>query len=264
MVQNETNKEGLEVLARQYNSGLLHIVRQNQFQMEAGAKNTYLTSRSALIIPCSGRAQFCFDRQVFLAERGRVIHGCPNHRLTIQTIGEEPFIYCAMYYDGKEDLLFSCELPHKDQVFALLEKETFTQGNSPFREQYQMVAYTEQLLDLLFADAILPSMRLEKRLLEQLTQYLHEHYQEKITLQNLADYAGESKNHISYLFYKYYRVRPIDYLIDYRMKQAVKSLRAGANVSQAAKCAGYSDALYFSRIFKRRLGFAPSTIKQEG
>lgn len=258
---DEKSRYDLTRLAGYYNCGKLRIFGFSQFKMEAGANNTYPTSRSALIVPLQGRADFCFDEQVLHAARGRLLHGCPNHLLTIRTVGEETFLYVVLYYDGKEDLLFSCALPKPDEVFPLVEKIIATNRGTNLQEQYRTDALTEEFLDLIFSEAVPPSILSEQKLLQELVEYIHAHYREALTLQKIADHVGESKSRVSYLFYKHYQIRPIDYLIDYRIEKAVELLRDGASVGQAARSVGYSDALYFSRLFKKRLGFAPSQLK---
>ena len=63
------------------------------------------------------------------------------------------------------------------------------------------------------------------------------------------------------LFYKYKNIRPIDYLINYRVRIATELLRSGDyTVTQAAHEVGYRDACYFSRIYKKRMGFPPTRI----
>ena len=44
----------------------------------------------------------------------------------------------------------------------------------------------------------------------------------------------------------------------FRFERACALLRAGASVKEAALAAGYDDPAYFSRVFKVRVGVAPS------
>lgn len=249
-------------LAGHYNSGKLRIFGFCRFEMDAGTVNTYPTSRSALVMPLNGQAEFRFNEQVFCVSRGILLHGCPNRLLTIRALGDIPFEYVVMYYDGMAEMLFSCDLPRAEEIYPLLEQIVTISGGNQLKAQYEATALTEKFLDLIFSEVIPPSLFAEQQFLQKLTDYIHEHYGERITLQTLADYSGESKARISYLFYKHYQVRPIDYLISYRMEQAVQMLRDGLPVGKTAKNVGYNDAFYFSRIFKRRLGVAPSALKR--
>ena len=96
---------------------------------------------------------------------------------------------------------------------------------------------------------------------QEIKDYLDLHFAEKITLDALAEQVNEKAGHVSYLFYKYKNIRPIDYLINYRVRIATELLRSGNyTVTQAAHEVGYRDACYFSRIYKKRMGFPPTRI----
>ena len=100
-------------------------------------------------------------------------------------------------------------------------------------------------------------------MLETVLEYIQHNYCKKITLSSLAQQVGTSDAHLSYLFEKHLKIRPIDYLINYRIRQAVSLLQLPEriSISEVARQVGYADADYFSRIFKKRIGFAPSKIK---
>ena len=57
-------------------------------------------------------------------------------------------------------------------------------------------------------------------------------------------------------------IRPINYLIQYRLEQAIELLKDGDyTVQEVSSLVGYSDPLYFSRIFKKHVGYSPSQVK---
>lgn len=101
-------------------------------------------------------------------------------------------------------------------------------------------------------------------IVKELVDYIEDNYRNALTMEDLANYIGKSKSQLSYLFYKYTQCRPIDFLIDYRINVAAKLLREqGCTVTQAADAVGYADPLHFSRLFKKRTGYAPSQIQRK-
>ena len=75
-------------------------------------------------------------------------------------------------------------------------------------------------------------------------------------------------DYIRKLFKKETGVSPADYLLKERMGLAQKLLSSGISnkfsaysISQIAEACGYSEPLYFSRVFKKYFGVAPSEYK---
>jgi AraC-like DNA-binding protein len=93
-------------------------------------------------------------------------------------------------------------------------------------------------------------------------EYLHAHYNEKITLAELADLSGYSKSRFSHLFAEATGTTPIQYQNELRLQSAKEMLTATfAAVSQIAYQCGFDDPLYFSRLFKKKFGASPSDIR---
>ncbi|WP_243145546.1 helix-turn-helix domain-containing protein, partial [Clostridium neonatale] len=103
----------------------------------------------------------------------------------------------------------------------------------------------------------------ESDLVSDIIEFISKYYMEDISLKKLSGRYGESINHLSYVFYKYTKIRPIDYLIKYRMAVATRLLEEGNSVKKVASAVGYNDEFYFSRLFKKHVGVVPSKIKNK-
>lgn len=70
-----------------------------------------------------------------------------------------------------------------------------------------------------------------------------------------------SPDYLRKLFTKEIGMSPLDFLTDTRIKLAEKLLKtmknSEYNVTEIAEMCGYSDSLYFSRVFKKYTGFSP-------
>ena len=65
--------------------------------------------------------------------------------------------------------------------------------------------------------------------------------------------------HLYRLFIRYVSMPPNEYLIRYRIGKAAALLESGRlTVGEAAFSAGFSDQLYFSRVFRKYMGVPPS------
>lgn len=251
----------IELLFQEYNRGKIESPGFRSFTLRAGESNSYPTLKSALIVPVSGQAIFTFEHEPFIAKRGIFLHGCPQKNLTITALGSQDFRYINMYYENDRQLLFSHKLKHPDRTIDILEQILRINPEVDIRAEFQLEQLTEAYFAEIFADFQPEEQYNESQVMNELLDYITVHYAEPITLEALAAQVNEKPARVSYLFYKYKQIRPIDYLINYRIKIATELLRSGDyTVTQTAHMVGYKDACYFSRIYKRRMGFAPTRL----
>ncbi len=82
--------------------------------------------------------------------------------------------------------------------------------------------------------------------------------QNEISVKELAESYGMTVNHFVRSFKDYMGVSPGAFRIAKRMDMACELLSAtGLTVRKIAATVGYSDALYFSRAFKKEMGCSP-------
>lgn len=255
--------ENFKKLAAAYNCRELYALSFCLFELEANDCRSYPTAKNALIFPIEGSASFRLDQQIFSIQAGKCLHACPGKLLTITNPGDDLFRYIAIYYEGKVQPIFETELNHYDALLLKLEQILSYNGSALLADAYRQEVLIEQFFELLFQDIQPAAILTDGNMLETVLEYIQHNYCKKITLSSLAQQVGTSDAHLSYLFEKHLKIRPIDYLINYRIRQAVSLLQLPEriSISEVARQVGYADADYFSRIFKKRIGFAPSKIK---
>ncbi|RIE01067.1 helix-turn-helix domain-containing protein [Cohnella faecalis] len=95
--------------------------------------------------------------------------------------------------------------------------------------------------------------------IEEARVYIAEHYDEAITIDLLADKARLSPKYFGELFKKRFGQSAMDYITEVRIRHAKRYLRETDELLRdIARKVGYSDEFYFSRKFKKEVGFAPS------
>lgn len=97
--------------------------------------------------------------------------------------------------------------------------------------------------------------RLKQNRFAALAEYLHCHYTEKLSIAELA--AGEhlSQSRFRELFHSSFGCAPGDYITGLRMRRARELLESTElPVSVIAEMCGYTDEMYFMRIFKKKNG----------
>jgi AraC-like DNA-binding protein len=82
------------------------------------------------------------------------------------------------------------------------------------------------------------------------------------TLEELAREANLSPPHFTALCRRQTGMPPLSLLIRLRLQRAMDLLQRGNhNVAEAARAVGYEDSFYFSRLFKKHIGVAPSSCR---
>lgn len=92
-------------------------------------------------------------------------------------------------------------------------------------------------------------------------QYIHENYNEDITLSDLADKVYISRNYLSYIFKNITGESFNSYLTRVRMEKAKELLMEHKMlVYEVAEKVGYQNVPYFSTLFKKYTGLKPTEI----
>jgi len=90
--------------------------------------------------------------------------------------------------------------------------------------------------------------------------YMEEHFDQNMTIDELAEMAGLSRYYYMRLFKTRYGTSVMDYLTELRMNRAKLLLeQSRPKLREIARQVGYQDEFYFIRKFKQRMGIPPAT-----
>ncbi|MBO5747003.1 MAG: helix-turn-helix transcriptional regulator [Clostridia bacterium] len=95
-------------------------------------------------------------------------------------------------------------------------------------------------------------------------EYISLHYKDEIDLNECAVRCGLSRSRFSHLFTETVGTSPLQFQQKLRMEQACELLKfTGLTVGEISESVGLSDALYFSRLFKKYTGVSPSVYRKK-
>jgi AraC-like DNA-binding protein len=101
----------------------------------------------------------------------------------------------------------------------------------------------------------------KKQQLAPAVTYVRRNYSSRIVSDGMARLCGMSSSHFGRAFKQVYDMTFQEFVVRYRVFQAFNALHApGANISEVAYSVGFSDPSYFTRVFKRYVGVAPSDL----
>lgn len=88
--------------------------------------------------------------------------------------------------------------------------------------------------------------------------YMENHYNEDLSIEELAQYSGLSSRHFRRIFQRIYSISPTKYMTILRIQAAMKALQnPHLSITEIALLCGFSDSNYFSRKFKAETGKSP-------
>lgn len=121
-----------------------------------------------------------------------------------------------------------------------------------------------RLADRAGSTAGLPSpkaLRDENRI-KQMLRYIHAHYPEEISLEQIAECASVSESECLRCFRSMIGTTPIRYLKSYRLQRSAKLLEHTQEriVDIGVQC-GFQDMSYFAKTFRKAYGCSPSVYR---
>ncbi|MFB9278082.1 ABC transporter substrate-binding protein [Cohnella cellulosilytica] len=264
-----------------WNQVYIRIVDIRHTRMSQGdALRSYLLPSSAFIYVIRGSAKVSLDGKPARAERFNVLHGGKGLCLDIEA--EERFEYGLILYQAllpiksRQELIERLERdnPFRLQyafaptyplsLYGLVEAMTagWSKGGSleVLRVRTTFYQFVQELLAQMEEQGVRP---VKPDLTEQAARYLRERYREPITLASLAAALDCNPRQLLRAFKSRQRTSPIDYLIRIRLDRAKELLLdTDFTLREIAEAVGYSDSYYFSRMFKKIEGVAPTVFQE--
>ncbi|WP_208559750.1 AraC family transcriptional regulator [Marinilactibacillus kalidii] len=98
---------------------------------------------------------------------------------------------------------------------------------------------------------------------KKIVLYIEEHYQTKITLEEISTHIGFSKEHFCRFFKKYFRMTFVNYLNRMRIKKAeYLLLNTHLKIIDISLETGFEDSNYFTSLFKKETKMTPSNYRK--
>ena len=102
----------------------------------------------------------------------------------------------------------------------------------------------------------------EQERIRHIYGFIDQHYQRKITLEEVAALSNLGREAFCRYFKKATGNTFIEFLNQYRISQAKRLLLMNKNVSETCFACGFESLSYFNRIFKKVTGENPSGFKK--
>ena len=165
------------------------------------------------------------------------------------------------------------------ELIVLLSRAVVGAGADPqevFGLNYQFAAAIDHQTDIngvahwmarivrRFADFVLYTPHLaHARSLREVTRYVRERLDQKVTVADAARVAGMSEGHFSRVFKSEMGLSFVNYMTRIRCDYAASLLRTtDLSLSEVATTCGFVDHSYFTRVFKKTTGETPGAFRR--
>lgn len=94
-------------------------------------------------------------------------------------------------------------------------------------------------------------------------EFVEKYYAQNIHVQDIADYVGICRSHLTTLFQDNLQMSPSEYITRFRLTRAHEQLAiSNFSIGKIAEICGYQDSLVFSRAFKKMTGMTPTQYRR--
>lgn len=109
-----------------------------------------------------------------------------------------------------------------------------------------------------------PKARHSDEKMKAMMLYIHAHYPEPISVEQLAGAAHISKRVCFRLFRENLHMSPVEYMTGYRLRKACQKLaETDAPITQIAYGCGLGSSSYFGKLFRERFGCSPLQYRKD-
>ena len=126
---------------------------------------------------------------------------------------------------------------------------------------YQLGVMVQSFFVMLANNIVVEDNAIEARI-DRSIKYIHDHINEPLSVKTLAEMEFFSPSRYRTIFKNATGSSPVEYITEQRIRLACALLEHGdLSLSQVAETCGYTDRLYFQRVFKRHINMTPGEYK---
>ncbi|MFY0521356.1 ABC transporter substrate-binding protein [Lysinibacillus sphaericus] len=235
-----------------------------------------LVKQHTFIIFITGSGTLTIDDTPYVVAQGKIFLLPPDSVMDFSDIEKYNYSFYKMSFTTIQlqqqipttykESLFSDQIEYTIYPYArlirLAEELYKTQlHQNPIKQQSLLY----ELLSVLFEYQLQKNQTFDaSRAVEQTIDYLHKHYQEPLTVKQLASLAHVAQWQYSTIFQTLTGKKPLDYLTELRLEHAQVLLQqTNEPLKDIAQLVGFNDEYYFNRRFKQIIGMPPKQFARK-
>ncbi len=106
--------------------------------------------------------------------------------------------------------------------------------------------------------------RLQEQRVKQILSFIHTHYSEHISIDDMARFATISRTECFRCFQAFLEKLPVEYLTEYRLSMAAMLLaNTDPSLADISLSCGFSSPSYFGKLFREQSGVIPKQYREQ-
>lgn len=206
----------------------------------------------------SGKGKYYVGDREFTLVPGEAFLIKPNEITTYQADNEDPWHYIYIAFDANIKHLNT--LPYIIRNDSITEIMTGINNSEDYNNEMSAISKIWDIIGCLCGDSLIEE---DVSYSAKAIDFIKKHYMEDISVQSIANNLGLDRSYFSNVFKYDTGKSPKQYLIAFRMAQAMELLYTEHYpLSTIAVSVGYSDIFTFSKAFKNYYGVPPQRFRE--
>ncbi|HEY2491360.1 MAG TPA: AraC family transcriptional regulator [Paenibacillus sp.] len=245
---------------------LLFKVRSIE-HLRGGQMEQQLIDSHVLIIVKNGVGRLTMDLHDYLLKKDIVHIALPGQTIGVSSKEVDGLDLYVIKFEVFRDAVPMDSCPLKGEILIYPQTQPiilcdlmYTHCRSDLAlERFRGQFVFQELLYWIMTNIRLSPETDSRTALDRTKAYIESHYNENLTIEQLARMAKVSPKYYVDLFKKTYGKSAIDYVTEVRVNCAKQFMvQSDARLRDIAHQVGYNDEFYFSRKFKQEVGVSPT------
>ena len=263
----DTHKQ--DELAHWHNSFELIEVVEGRFYCNVDGSE-FLINKGNICIINRGRLHHIYteDSNASMCRKKTIIFN-PDYFIKDQNIYEK-YILPLLEKDAFAHIQFNIKKGIGLDINTLMKEIEALEDEKPIGyelEEYSLIYKVIRYLYLAYQSSkqsIHTTYDANVQIQRNMTSFIHEHFNSKIGLEDIAEAGQVSKSTCIRLFHKYTGKSPIDFLNSYRLQMSAEKLVATSEqITEIAYACGFGQPSYFNRLFLKEYNMTPNQYRKQ-
>ena len=269
-------------------ANILHCTFRNSNPPSREARNTHVHDVYHVVLATGGKGTFVVGKREYPVESGHLFMTSPGEWHSFFNAAGETTEYCEVTFEFRDRSGRVLTIPFHEMLSAWTGKRCAPRLTTVVGAELhgQIMAEIERMVRIGFSQALDVGLFLNESLarlllvlfsnlyreqpvelrndpLQNVQAYIHKHYADRLSLEDLASIAGFTPNYLSRRFKLRYGTTPITYQHRLRIQAASNLLLTTEEpLKEIADRVGFNDIYFFNRMFKKYKGAPPGQFRK--